>query len=110
MEFMKKHKKAIITIVVSAIILIIICTINIYNNGWKEFIKINAYETITIIIALFVTYYLTERKNDIRKLNGKIESICSHMQSYLREEYEVIPSINDGSSSDFNSITSSACL
>ena len=92
MEFMKKHKKAIITIVVSAIILIIICTINIYNNGWKEFIKINAYETITIISALFVTYYLTERKNDIRKLNGKIECICSHMQSYLREEYEVIPS------------------
>lgn len=47
---------------------------------------------MTIIIALFVTYYLTERKNDIRKLNSKIENICSNMQSYLREEYKVIPS------------------
>lgn len=92
MEYIKKHKKGISTIIVSTIILSVICGINIYNNGWQEFIKINAYETMTIIIALFVTYYLTERKNDIRKLNSKIENICSNMQSYLREEYEVIPS------------------
>lgn len=92
MNYIKKHKKGISTILISTIILCIICGINIYNNGWQEFIKINAYETMTIIIALFVTYYLTERKNDIRKLNSKIENICSNMQSYLREEYKVIPS------------------
>lgn len=52
----------------------------------------NIYETLTIVIALFVTYYLTERRNEIRKLNDKIENICIEIQRYLRNEYKITPS------------------
>ena len=90
MEFVKKHTKCIIIIIL--IVLAILGEINIYNNGWQEFVKMNAYEIFTIAIALLVTYYLTERKNDIRKLNNKIENICGNMQVYLREEYGITPS------------------
>lgn len=34
MNYIKKHKKGISTILISTIILCIICGINIYNNGW----------------------------------------------------------------------------
>lgn len=87
---MKNSKRYIITItVVIIIILLVDIGYNIYNSGWRDFLKINAYEVITIIIALFVTYYLTERKNDIRKLNDKIENICNDVQVYLRENYNI---------------------
>ena len=90
MGFIKKHSKClVITILIT---LVILGGVNIYNNGWKDFIKMNAYEIVTIAIALLVTYYLTERKNDIRKLNNKIENICNNMQVYLREEYGITPS------------------
>lgn len=89
---MKIPKKYIISIIVISIILLVDIGFNVYNNGWGDFIKINAYEVLTIIIALFVTYYLTERKNDIRKLNDKVENICNDIQVYLRENYKIIPS------------------
>ena len=89
---MKISKKYIISIIIISIILFVDIGYNIWNNGWGDFLKINAYEVITIIIALFVTYYLTERKNDIRKLNDKIENICNDIQIYLREEYKIVPS------------------
>lgn len=89
---MKILKKYIISIIVISIILLVDIGFNVYNNGWGDFLKINAYEVLTIIIALFVTYYLTERKNDIRKLNDKIENICNDIQVYLRENYKIIPS------------------
>lgn len=89
---MKIPKKYIISIIVISIILLGDIGFNVYNNGWGDFLKINAYEVLTIIIALFVTYYLTERKNDIRKLNDKVENICNDIQVYLRENYKIIPS------------------
>lgn len=92
MEYIKKHIKIILIVTIIAIILITISAFNIYKQSFEKFIEINAYEITTIIIALFVTYYLTERKNDIRKLNNKIENICNDIQLYIREEYKVIPS------------------
>ena len=83
MGFIKKHSKClVITILIT---LVILGGVNIYNNGWKDFIKMNAYEIVTIAIALLVTYYLTERKNDIRKLNNKIENICLLDQNYHQQ-------------------------
>ena len=50
MGFIKKHSKClVITILIT---LVILGGVNIYNNGWKDFIKMNAYETVTIAIAL----------------------------------------------------------
>lgn len=92
MEYIKKHIKIILIVIIIAIILVTISAFNIYKQSFEKFIEINAYEITTIIIALFVTYYLTERKNDIRKLNNKIENICNDIQLYIREEYKVIPS------------------
>lgn len=92
MEYIKKHIKIILIVTIIAIILITISAFNIYKQSFEKFIETNAYEITTIIIALFVTYYLTERKNDIRKLNNKIENICNDIQLYIREEYKVIPS------------------
>lgn len=89
---MKIQKKYIISIIIVSIILLLDIGFNVYNNGWGDFLKIDAYEVFTIIIALFVTYYLTERKNDIRKLNDKIENICNDIQVYLRENYKIVPS------------------
>ena len=92
LEYIKKHIKIILIVTIIAIILITISAFNIYKQSFEKFIETNAYEITTIIIALFVTYYLTERKNDIRKLNNKIENICNDIQLYIREEYKVIPS------------------
>ncbi len=92
MEYIKKHIKIILIVTIIAIILVTISAFNIYKQSFEKFIEINAYEITTIIIALFVTYYLTERKNDIRKLNNKIENICNDIQLYIGEEYKVIPS------------------
>ena len=81
MGFIKKHSKClVITILIT---LVILGVVNIYNNGWKDFIKMNAYEIVTIAIALLVTYYLTERKNDIRKL------ISSKLKENSSMKYDV---------------------
>src|SRR5574344_138970 len=93
LNFLKKHIKCISIIVV--IILIIICGINVYINGFKEFIKMNMYDALTIVIAVFVTYYLTEKKSDTRKLNDKIENVCNDIQNCLRNEYKITPSKNN---------------
>ena len=96
MGFIKKHSKClVITILIT---LVILGGVNIYNNGWKDFIKMNAYEIVTIAIALLVTYYLTERKNDIRKLNkeellelGKIAHVMGFGKAYSNFDKRITP-------------------
>lgn len=91
---MKKFRKDLPIMVIIGLIILIIVGVNIYNYGVKEFFKINIYQVITIIIAIFVTFYLKERKNDKMKLKGKIEDICNDIQSGLKDLYEIVPSSN----------------
>ena len=91
---MKKFRKDLPVVIIIGLIIFVIVGVNIYNYGWKDFFKINIYQVITIIIAVFVTFYLKERKNDKMKLNGKIEDICNDIQRGLKDLYEIVPSSN----------------
>lgn len=81
---MKKHKKNIAIIITTSGIIMCLIPITIYNfiNN-DNFLIIPSYTIINIIIAMFVTYYCTQRKNDERKKKEVIAEIIDKIQECI---------------------------
>lgn len=72
MKFLQKHGNVIITIS------LVVCIgglgiYNVINN--KLFLKVSASSLLTMFIAVIVSFWLVQLKNDKRKLNDKIDKL-----------------------------------
>lgn len=68
---------------------IIVATITLLftkNFEMPEFFKASFVDIITIILAVFITYYLTEKNNNIRRRNDCIEHILLEIEEMINDE------------------------
>lgn len=80
MKFLQKHGNVIITIS------LVVCIgglgiYNVINN--KLFLKVSASSLLTMFIAVIVSFWLVQLKNDKRKLNDKIDKLVYKIQDII---------------------------
>lgn len=88
---MKNKEKIISYIAIS--ILVVIAIFNCYKDI-HSFIYMDAYQVISILIAIIFTYYYTEKRSDERRLKDKIEFICVDIKNELNKLDRIIKENN----------------
>ena len=73
-------------------VFIAISVVSCICNGVCEFFSFNIVDILTLGIASLLIYYLTERNNDKRKKNEKIENLIIEISSKLNSISLQIPS------------------
>lgn len=87
-----KNAWKVLAIVGIIVIFIVISVISWICNGMSEFFSFNLVEILTLGIASILIYYLTEKNNDKRKKNEKIENLIIEISSKLNSISLQIPS------------------
>ena len=88
---MMRKNLSLILIVLFLVFCAILSIFNIKHND--NFFEISLYNVLNLVIAVAIAYYLTQRKNDERKLKEKAEEIVEKIQIKL----------NDGQAYNINS-------
>lgn len=84
---MKKGMKCTINIVIILVLLIVgFLGYVSYRNDSESFLKLSAYNIITIFLALVVAFVFNQRKNDERKAKEKAEEIIEKIQAIVTSE------------------------
>ncbi len=81
-EIALKWKKYITLVIIIATISLLLAK----NFEMPEFFKASFVDIITIILAVFITYYLTEKNNNIRRRNDCIEHILLEIEEMINDE------------------------
>ena len=87
-KFQEKWQQYI-ALIISGIIIVILF---IVNQKSPEFLKASFVDIITIILAVFIAYYLTEKNNSKRRRNDCIDHIILEIEEMINDE--IIFSIN----------------
>lgn len=83
---MSKNRKKYIIPSIFLIFIVCLAVYNIYDQG-VEFLKINAGSIVTSLIALFISYYLSQARTDERKQREVIDGIIVELKSDVQDEY-----------------------
>ena len=83
----------IITLIITGIIIIL----GIYNVRINEdFLKISIGQILTLLIAIGIAFWATQRKNDERKTKEQIEKIIERIRNIiLNQNFYSFETIND---------------
>lgn len=76
-----KKNPSILFVLLFLVFIIILAICNIKHN--EDFFKIPLYNILNLFIAVVIAYYLTQRKNDERKLKEKAEELIDKIQNKL---------------------------
>lgn len=90
MKILKGIIKFVLILILN-ILFIILCIYNIKNN--MNFFEASVTEIITLIIAIILSYFFTERNSNIRKKKEVIETIIEKLQ--IKLEADVMRNINN---------------
>lgn len=81
---MKKKKDVTFWIVIGAVaVVVIIAVINIFVIQYNEYFKISIGQTLTLIVAIVIAFWATQKKTDIRKIKEQVETIISNIQTVV---------------------------
>ena len=81
---MKKKKDVTFWIVLGAIaVVVVFVIINIFVIKNDEFLKISIGQTLTLIVAIVIAFWATQRKTDMRKIKEQVDIITSNIQSVV---------------------------
>ena len=81
---MKKKKDVTFWIVIVAVaVVVIIVVINIFVIQNNEYFKISIGQTLTLIVAIVIAFWATQKKTDIRKIKEQVETIISNIQTVV---------------------------
>lgn len=77
-------RKKIITISIIVLVLIVFGIYNGITN--KEFWNMSLYNILTLLVAVVVAFYFTQKNNDIRKTKEKAENIFEKIQDIINQD------------------------
>ena len=71
----------------TVIIVVIACAFLIVKNvNTKGFFIASAVDILTILLGAVIAFFLTERKNDVRRRNDCIEHVIMEIESFVSED------------------------
>lgn len=68
---------------------VITVALGIYNVGKEKFFELNLYNCLYLLVVLFISYYLTQSRNDVRKRKDVQIAVIESLLKTISQAYEI---------------------